>query len=79
MKSKIMKKIRFNETLDIRFIYPLHDFKLILWWNDFDYIMFKNSASTEIMLAMEEYDCYNTRDAMRILYQPRYNTNCIII
>jgi len=74
-----MKKIRFNENVKIRFIYPLYDFKLILWWNDFDYIMFKNSASTEIMLAMEEYDCYNTRDAMRILYQPRYNTNCIII
>jgi hypothetical protein len=78
MKSKI-KKTRFNETDKIRFIHPLFDFKYILWWNYFDYIMFKNSASTEIMLAMEEYDCHNSREAMRILYQPSYSNNCIII
>ena len=78
MKSKI-KKTRFNENVKIRFVHPLKDFKHILWWNYFDYIIFKNSASTEIMLAMDEHDCDNSRDAMRILYQPSYNKNCIII
>jgi hypothetical protein len=74
-----MKKLRFNETTSIRFIYPLFNYKYLLWWNDFDYIMFKSSASTEIMLAMEQYDCHNCKDAMRILYQPYYDNKCIII
>ena len=74
-----MKKIRFNETTTIRIIYPLFDYKHILWWNDFDYIMFKSSASNEIMLTMQQYDCENCKEAMQILYQPYYNDNCVII
>lgn len=74
-----MKKIRFDETAKIRLIRPLFNFKHILWWNDFDYIMFKTSASTEIMLAMDEYHCYTSREAMRFLYQPGYNNKCIMV
>jgi hypothetical protein len=76
-----MKKLRFNDFLVVRTIESYVQYRNDLWWSDFDYAIFQKSATREIMIAMHQYNCLQSRDAMRMLYQP-YEENdkkCMLI
>ena len=69
------KKVRFQPAVRVVLIpsrteYSAADLNIELWWDDSDYSAFKASAVTELKAIMRLRNICNSKDAIRILYQP---------
>lgn len=69
------KKVRFQPAVRVVLIpsrteYSAADLNVELWWDDSDYSAFKASAVTELKAIMRLRNICNSKEAIRILYQP---------
>ena len=77
VQKKIVEKrrIRFQPAVRVVLIpsrteYTEADLNVELWWDDSDYSAFKTSAVCELKSLMRLRNLTNSKDAIRILYQP---------
>ena len=69
------KKVKFQPAVRVVLIpsrteYATADILVELWWDDSDYSAFKTSAVTELKALMKSRGLCNSKEAIRILYQP---------
>jgi len=67
-----MKKVEFCFFMEVIIIPPLEDmlpYKNELWWNNKELENFKILASYEMFTFMNKNRIYNSRDAIRLMYQ----------
>ena len=74
-KVIVKKKVRFQPAVRVVLIpsrteYSAADLNIELWWDDSDYSAFKASAVSELKALMRLRNICNSKDAIRILYQP---------
>lgn len=80
IQKKVVEKrrIRFQPAVRVVLIpsrteYTEADLNVELWWDDSDYTAFKTSAVSELKSLMRLRNLTNSKDAIRILYQPPSN------
>lgn len=69
------KKVKFQPAVRVVLIpsrseYATADITVELWWDDSDYSAFKASAVTELKALMRSKNICNSKEAIRLLYQP---------
>lgn len=69
------KRVKFQPAVRVVLIpsrteYIASNLLSTLWWNDIDYSAFKNSAVMELKAVMRSNSISNSKEAIRILYQP---------
>jgi hypothetical protein len=76
-RKKLLNKkhLRFQPAVRVVLIpsrteYTAADLNIELWWDDSDYSAFKASAVLELKALMRSRNLCNSKEAIRILYQP---------
>ena len=69
------KKVKFQPAVRVVLIpsraeYATADISIELWWDDSDYTAFKTAAVSELKSLMRLRNICNSKEAIRILYQP---------
>ena len=75
MKVVEKKKVKFQPAVRVVLIpsrseYATADILIELWWEESDYSAFKASAVSELKSLMRSRNICNSKEAIRILYQP---------
>ena len=67
------KKIQFNYLRDVVIVPNKEEYiRHGVWWNEEDYLRFKESAINEILLLKTKYRALNLTQALSILYGGNY-------
>jgi hypothetical protein len=67
---KTKKKIKFDEYVYIDYIPSSIKDRNMLWWNNTELYLFKESCILEIKNLLNRHPNMNYRDAIKLLYQP---------
>jgi hypothetical protein len=75
------RKVKFQPAVRVVLIpsrteYIASNLLVTLWWNDIDYSAFKNSAVMELKAVMRSNSISNSKEAIRLLYQPNSDECC---
>jgi hypothetical protein len=75
------RKVKFQPAVRVVLIpsrteYIASNLLVTLWWSDIDYSAFKNSAVMELKAVMRSNSISNSKEAIRLLYQPNFDENC---
>lgn len=74
VKVEKNKKIQFNYLRDVVIVPNREEYiKYGVWWNQEDYLHFKESAFNEIIMLTTKYKTLNLTQALAILYRENYN------
>jgi hypothetical protein len=76
----VKRKVKFQPAVRVVLIpsrteYIASNLLVTLWWTDVDYSAFKNSAVMELKAVMRSQSITNSKEAIRLLYQPNFDEN----